>query len=141
MIVRRLGRVLLAAVFVSSGIDTLRHPEKRVAIATPMLESMIKKVGDKLPEQVPTDPATIVKVDSGLKLLAGLGLALGRFPRLSALVLAADLVPTTLAGHSYWEHDDPATRSAQRVHFLKNLGLIGGLLIAGMDRNSRKADL
>ncbi|HEX4701815.1 MAG TPA: DoxX family protein, partial [Pseudonocardiaceae bacterium] len=131
---------LLAAIFLFSGFDTLRNPDKRVATATPLLEAAIKRVGDKLPEQVPTDPATLVKLDSGLKLAAGLGLALGRFPRLSALVLAADLVPTTLAAHSYWEHDDPATRSAQRTHFLKNLGLIGGLLIAGLDKPKRGAD-
>jgi uncharacterized membrane protein YphA (DoxX/SURF4 family) len=89
-----------------------------------------KKVGDSLPEQVPTDPDTLVKLDAGVKLVAGLGLALGRFPRLSALVLAADLVPTTLAAHSFWELEDPTARAGQRTHFMKNLGLVGGLLIA-----------
>jgi uncharacterized membrane protein YphA (DoxX/SURF4 family) len=133
--VRRLARLLLAAIFVYSGVDTLRHPERRVATATPWLESAVRKVGDKLPEQVPTDPATLVKLDAGVKLVAGLGLAVGPFPRLSALVLAGDLVPTTLAGHAFWQHDDKAVRTQQRTHFLKNLGLIGGLLIAGFDKS------
>jgi uncharacterized membrane protein YphA (DoxX/SURF4 family) len=137
--VRRLARLLLAAIFVQSGIDVLRHPEKRVVTATPFLESVVKKVGGGLPEQVPTDPETLVKLDATVKVVAGLGLALGRFPRLSALVLAADLVPTTLAGHPFWEHDDPASRAAQRAHFMKNLGLIGGLLIAGTEAGKKKS--
>ena len=128
--VHRLARLLLAAIFVSSGVDILRHPQKRVETATPFLESLAKKVGDSLPEQIPTDPDTLVKLDAGVKVVAGLGLALGRFPRLSALILAADLVPTTLAAHAFWAIDDPAARHGQRTHFMKNLGLMGGLVIA-----------
>ena len=131
----RLARLLLAAIFIFSGVDTLRHPEKRVATATPWLDSAILKVRDKRPEQVPTDPDTLVKLDAGLKLVAGLGLAFGPFPRLWALVLAGDLVPTTLAGHSFWKYDDPAVMTGQRTHFLKNLGLIGGLIIAGFEKS------
>ncbi|HEX5114496.1 MAG TPA: DoxX family membrane protein [Pseudonocardiaceae bacterium] len=138
MIMHRLARPLLASVFVVSGIDILRNPENRVKVATPFLRSAMDKVGDSLPEGVPTDPATLVKVSAGVKLLAGLGLALGKFPRLSALVLALDLVPTTLAAHAYWEHEDPAVRGQQRVHFQKNLGLLGGLLIAVAAGGKRK---
>lgn len=132
---RRLARLLLAAVFISSGVDTLRHPEKRVATATPWLESAVAKVGDSLPEQVPTDPETLVKLDAGVKLVAGLGLAFGPFHRLSALVLAGNLVPTTLAGHAFWQHEDKALMNQHRTHFLKNLGLIGGLIFAGFDKS------
>ncbi|HVV18391.1 MAG TPA: DoxX family protein [Pseudonocardiaceae bacterium] len=132
MIVHRLARPMLAAVFVVSGVNTLRNPEKNIKAATPLVEKAVARAGDKLPEQVPTDPATIVRIDAGLKVVAGLGMALGRFPRFSALVLALNLVPTTVAGHAYWEHEDPANRAAQRTHFLKNLGLLGGLLaVAG----------
>ncbi|MFL6124883.1 DoxX family protein, partial [Actinophytocola sp.] len=68
---------------------------------------------------------------------AGVALGLGKFPRLSALVLAASLAPTTMAGHRFWEHDDTADRAAQRIHFLKNVGLIGGLLIAAADTHGK----
>jgi uncharacterized membrane protein YphA (DoxX/SURF4 family) len=130
MIMHRLARPLIASVFVISGVDILRNPENRVKVATPFLQNAMEKAGSSLPDGVPTDPETLVKVSAGVKILAGLGLALGRFPRLSALVLALDLVPTTLAAHAYWEHEDPAARSAQRTQFLKNLGLFGGLLAA-----------
>jgi putative oxidoreductase len=137
MFLHRLARPLLASVFVINGIDTLRNPENRVKTATPFLQAAVAKAGP-LPEGLPTDPETLVKVSAGVKVLAGLGLALGRFPRLSALVLAVDLVPTTLAAHAYWEHEDPATRNQQRVHFQKNLGLIGGLLVAAAAGGRRK---
>jgi putative oxidoreductase len=42
-------------------------------------------------------------------------------------------VPTTLAGHRFWEEDDPARRHQQQIHFFKNLGLLGGLVLAAAD--------
>jgi putative oxidoreductase len=68
---------------------------------------------------------------------AGILLALGRLPRLSALALAGSLVPTTAAGHRFWEHDDQATRKQQQIHFLKNVGLVGALLIASVDTEGK----
>ena len=133
--IRRLARLLLAAVFVLSGIDILRNPERQVAQATPWLEKTVGKVGDKLPEQVPTDPKTLVRLSAGVKVAAGVGLAVGPFHRLSALVLAGDLVPTTLAGHPFWQYEDKAAWRQQRTHFLKNLAMIGGLILAGLDKS------
>ena len=133
--VRRLARLMLAAVFVLSGIDTLRNPEKQVATATPWLEKTLDKVGDKLPEQIPTDPKTLVRLSAGVKVAAGIGLACTPLHRVSAIVLAGDLVPTTLAGHPFWQYEDKAVWRQQRIHFLKNLGLIGGLIIAGFDKS------
>ena len=48
-------------------------------------------------------------------------------------VLAATLVPTTVAAHSFWQEQDPEVRAKQKVQFLKNLGLLGGLLLAAVD--------
>jgi len=44
-------------------------------------------------------------------------------------VIAATLAPTTLAGHRFWEAENERGRAQQRVHFLKNLSMLGGLLI------------
>jgi putative oxidoreductase len=67
---------------------------------------------------------------------AGTLFSLGRLPRLSALVLAAGTVPTTLAGHRFWEAEG-AAKQGQIIHFLKNLGLIGGLLLAAVDTEGK----
>jgi hypothetical protein len=64
-------------------------------------------------------------------------LAMGLLPRLSSLAIAATLVPTTIAGHRYWEAEDDSERAQQRIHFLKNLAIFGGLLIAAADTGGR----
>jgi uncharacterized membrane protein YphA (DoxX/SURF4 family) len=140
MILHRLARPMIAAIFISSGIDTLRHPEKKLPSSKAFLESMVEKAGDSLPAQVPTDPVTLIRLDAAVKVGAGVLLAISKFPRLSALVLAGNLVPTTLAAHSYWVHEDPTQRGAQRIQFLKNLGLAGGLLIAATSGGKKKSD-
>jgi uncharacterized membrane protein YphA (DoxX/SURF4 family) len=86
---------------------------------------------------VPRDVEQWVRIDAGIKVGAGALFALGKLPRLSALALTASIVPTTLAGHRFWEHDDPKERFGQLSHFLKNLGLLGGLLLAAVDTEGK----
>ncbi len=71
-----------------------------------------------------------------MQVVGGVLLGLGRCPRLSALALAATLVPTTLAAHRFWEAEDPSDRAQQRIHFFKNMSMLGGLLIAADDTGS-----
>ena len=137
MLVRRIARPLLASSFVYGGIDTLRNPQSRVPGAAPVVDQIAAKADEQLPVQVPRDVEQWVKLDAGVKVAAGSLLALGRLPRLSALALSASIVPTTLAGHRFWEHDDPKERFGQLSHFLRNLGLLGGLLIAAVDTEGK----
>ncbi|MGY1644315.1 DoxX family protein [Geodermatophilus sp. SYSU D00703] len=137
MLVRRIARPLLAATFVYGGIDTLRNPQPRVAGAKPVVDTITAKADEQLPVQVPRDVEQWVKIDAGVKVGAGTLFALGKLPRLSALALAVSTIPTTLAGHRFWEHDDPQQKAGQAIHFLKNLGLLGGLLIAAVDTEGR----
>jgi putative oxidoreductase len=124
---RLLARPLLAAVFVSSGIDVLRNPEPRIKTAEPVTTRIAGMTG------LPDDTELLVKVNAGVQIGAGLMLALGKFPRLAAATLAGSLVPTTLAGHRYWEELEETRRKQQQVHFFKNLGLLGGLMLAAVD--------
>jgi len=57
----------------------------------------------------------------------------------AAAVLVGSLVPTTFAGHDFWNVEDPAARTAQRTQFLKNLTMIGGLLFAVLDKPRSRA--
>ena len=66
-----------------------------------------------------------------------MALALGVFARPASLALAASLVPTTLAGHAFWQETDPAAKAQQRIQFLKNLAMLGGLLLAAADTGGR----
>ncbi|GAC50645.1 DoxX family membrane protein [Gordonia aichiensis] len=149
MILRRIARPMLASVFIVSGYDALRNPHKRAEMAEPFLESTVGVLPDEVTSAIPTDPVTLVRVNGGVQLASGVLLATGKLPRFASAVLAASLAPTTFAGHPFWEESDPVARSMQRTHFLKNLSLMGGLLISAADtegkpslawRGRRKAD-
>ena len=112
MLVRRIARPLLASTFVFGGIDTLRNPQSRVAGARPVVEKVTAQADKQLPVQVPRDVEQWVKIDAAVKVGAGTLFSLGRLPRLSALTLAATIVPTTLAGHRFWEAEGTAKQRA-----------------------------
>ncbi len=48
--------------------------------------------------------------------------------RLAAIALAVQLLPITYVGHRFWEVDEPPQRAQQKVHFFKNLSMIGSAL-------------
>jgi uncharacterized membrane protein YphA (DoxX/SURF4 family) len=126
---RPAARVLTGSTYILLGLDAVRAPGKRVELAGPVLAAIRSRV------PLPGDDELLVQVNAGTQVAAGTMLALGVAPRLAAAVLAASLVPTTLAGHPYWTVQDPAERAQQRIHFHKNLALIGGLLLAVLDEN------
>jgi putative oxidoreductase len=125
---RPAARVLTGSTYILLGFDALREPGARVDQASPVLAS-IRKVAP-----LPEDDELVVRANAAVQVGAGTLLALGIAPRLSALALAGSLIPTTLAGHSYWQHEDPATRKIQRIQFHKNMAMIGGLLFAVLDQ-------
>ena len=130
-LVRRIARPMLAAMFVAGGLDQLKHPGRTVPSARPLIE----KVGPTL--GLPDDPELLVRANGAAMLGAGTLLALGRVPRLASAVLAATVVPTTIAAHPFWSEQDPEARARQKEQFLKNLGLLGGLLLASVDTAGR----
>jgi putative oxidoreductase len=137
MLVRRIARPLLAAPFIYGGISTLRKPQDRVPGAAPVVEKIAATADKQLPVQVPRDVQQWVQADAAVKVAAGSLFALNKLPRLTALVLSASIVPTTLAGHRFWEHEDPTERFGQISNFLKNTGLLGGLLLAAVDTEGK----
>jgi putative oxidoreductase len=124
---RPVARVLTGSTYAVLGLDALRAPGGRVELAGPVLAQIRTAV------PLPEDDELIVRGNAAVQVACGGLLALGIAPRLSALALAGSLIPTTLAGHSYWKLEDPAERRAQRVQFHKNMALIGGLLLAVLD--------
>jgi putative oxidoreductase len=127
IVVRRIARPMLAAMFVTGGLDALLHPASRAEKAAPLVTRL------SAPLNLPNDPEMMVRANAATMVVSGTMLALGKFPRVAAVVLAASLVPTTLAGHPFWTIKDPTLRAQQRAHFLKNVGLLGGVLLAAVD--------
>ncbi|HVF03638.1 MAG TPA: DoxX family membrane protein [Frankiaceae bacterium] len=117
--VRRLGQLCLGSVFVAGALDALRDPAPRAEKAAAL--GLAGRLG--------TDDVTLVRANAAAMVFGGLAVATDRLPRLAALGLAASLVPTTLAGHRFWAEPDPERRREQRLHFGKNVGLLGGCLL------------
>jgi uncharacterized membrane protein YphA (DoxX/SURF4 family) len=137
MLVRRIARPLLATPFIYGGISALRKPQDRVPGARPVVDKITETADKQLPVQLPKDVEQYVKLNAGVQVGAGALLALGRLPRLSALALAGSTVPTTLAGHRFWDEQDPKVQFEKIAHFVKNVGMLGGLLLAAVDTEGK----
>jgi uncharacterized membrane protein YphA (DoxX/SURF4 family) len=128
---RTLIRPLLAAPFIVGAINALKSPksaaDRSAGVAVPIAEA----VG------LPTNPETLVKLNAGVQIGAAVALGLGWAPRAAALLLSTSLVPTTIAGHRFWDEREGQGRDAQLVQFGKNAGLLGGLLAAALDTGGR----
>ena len=125
--VRRVARPMIAAMFVIQGFDAFRHPAPLAKRSSPLLDKVIPALG------LPDDKELLVRANGLTQMLGGIMLATGFLPRLGATAIAASLVPTTLAGHPFWKEDDPQQRKTQRIQFLKNMAMMGGVLLAAVD--------
>jgi uncharacterized membrane protein YphA (DoxX/SURF4 family) len=136
MLVRRIARPLLSAVFIGQGIDSLRQPEQAAEAARPTVQGL-QKLPEAAASKVPQDPATLARVTAAVQIGGGLLLASGKLPRLASAALACSVVPGGLGGHMFWTETDPEWKAQQRREFLTGLSLIGGLMIASVDTEGK----
>lgn len=106
-VIPAIGRVLLATIFVFSGVGKLLAPAATLGY--------IQSSGLPL---APLAMAIAVAVELG----GGIALALGIQTRLVAAVLAAFSIVTALAFHTSFGDQN------QLIHLLKNVAMAGGLL-------------
>ena len=138
-LIRVVARPMLASMFVVGGVNALREAPALAAKAKPVADKLAPALAQAMPQvPVPTDAATWVRINGAIHVVGGAMLATGHLPRLTSWALAATLVPTTFVGHAFWQQSDPAARKNQSVHFFKNVSMIGGLLMAGIDPDPHK---
>jgi putative oxidoreductase len=136
--IRLLARPMLASAFVAGGVSALKNAPALAIKAKPVVDRIRPTLEKAAPQvKLPDDTVTLVRVNAGVQILAAVALARGRAPRLSSTVLAASLLPTTVAGHQFWNETDPEARANQKVHFFKNLSMLGGLVLASVDTEGR----
>lgn len=137
-LIRRVARPMLASTFVYGGIQALKNTSALAEASKPVndeIRGLAEKVAPQVP--VPSDDKTLVRINAGVHIVAGLGLATGRAPRLCSLALASTVLPTTVAGHPFWKESDKAARSSQMTHFFKNASMLGGLVLAAVDTDGK----
>ena len=74
-----------------------------------------------------------MRSNAAVQVAGGVALAAGIAPRAAAMALIGSMVPTSIAGHGFWRIEDPAARKMQRVQLLKNVAMVGGLVLALSD--------
>lgn len=85
-------------------------------------------VGYAASKGVPSPKAAIV--GSGVLLLVGgLSVLLGAWTLWGIIALIVFMVPVTFMMHNYWKETDPVARMNQKISFMKNLAIIGFLLM------------
>lgn len=130
MILRRIARPLLAAVFVADGLRALRDPRGEFE-ALPGAATALDELAERLP-YVPASGTALVRGIGLVKVAAATALGLGVAPRAAAGVLAVLQVPTILAQHPVWT----GSAGERRTHLdglLRDTAVLGGLLLAAAD--------
>ena len=136
MLIRRIARPMLSAVFISRGVDALRSPKPAADAARPTLEGL-SKLPDPVGTNVPSNAETVARVNAAVQIGGGLLLATGKLPRLASAALALSVVPGSLGGHMFWSESDPQRKADERRAFLTDVSLIGGLIIAAVDTEGK----
>ena len=80
MLIRRIARPMLSAVFISRGVDALRSPKPAADAARPTLEGL-SKLPDPVGTNVPSNAETVARVNAAVQIGGGLLLATGKLPR------------------------------------------------------------
>ena len=108
-----IGRILLSVLFLTSAFFKFTAYSHMVAYATAKGVPMAG-VG--------------VAIAAAIELLGGLAILAGFQARVVGWLLFLYLIPTTLFFHNFWAVP-AAEQQNTMIHFLKNLGIMGGLLL------------
>lgn len=136
MLLRRIARPLLSAVFIGQGVETLRNPATSAESAEPAIAAL-RQLPDPVGTKVPTDPQTAARINAAVQVGGGLLLATGKMPRTASAALAFTVIPGSLGGHLFWSEPDPERKAEKRRGLLTDLSLLGGLIIAAADTEGK----
>jgi uncharacterized membrane protein YphA (DoxX/SURF4 family) len=136
MLIRRIARPMLSAVFIGQGVDSLLNPKSAAEAAAPAVGGL-RALPDPVGSNVPSDPETFAKVNAAVQIGGGLLLAAGRMPRLASAALAFTVIPANLGAHMFRTESDPERKAEQRRAFLADVSLLGGLMIASADTEGK----
>ena len=138
-VTRLIARPMLASMFVVGGLHALRNAPRLAEQGkevTDTLVPLVKRVAADR-SRSPRTPSRWSGSTPPSRSVRARRWPPAASPGWPRLVLAATLVPTTVAGHQFWNESDPTQKANQRLHFFKNVSMLGGLLLAGVDTEGR----
>jgi putative oxidoreductase len=112
-----IGRIIAGGFFLTSGINHLAKLS--------MMAGYAKSKG------MPA-PGLAVGGTGSLLILGGASLLLGYHPTVGAMLLVICLLGFAFGIHNYWAVQDPQAKQIEQVNFMKNMALLGLLLMTLM---------
>ncbi len=109
-----IGRFILGGFFVYSGVNHF--------IGFQMMSQYAKMKG------VPF-PAVAQGLTGLMLLIGGLSIVFGIYPLVGIVLMVAFLLPVSLMMHNFWKIEDPQLRMNDKANFLKNMALLGAILM------------
>lgn len=109
-----IGRVLFAAIFIASGLAHFKNADAMAGYAA---------------HKGAPGGKNGVLLSGVVFLLGGLSIALGVYPDVGALIIAAALIPVSFFMHAFWKETDPMAAQAENASFMKNVALIGAAIV------------
>ena len=109
-----IGRVIVALYFLESAWNHLAHSGHMIGYAQS--------------KGVPS-PKLAIMGSGVLLLLGGLSILTGMYTGVGLALLIIFLVVVSFKMHDYWKESDPMAKNGSRLHFYKNMAIIGALLM------------
>ncbi|HET7101009.1 MAG TPA: DoxX family protein [Terriglobia bacterium] len=109
-----IGRIIFGGFFISTGINHFKNVGSMAGYA--------RAKGTPAPEAAVVGTGVLL-------VLGGLSMLLGAYPLIGIILLLIFLVGVSFQMHAFWKVADPQARAADQINFMKNLALIGALLM------------
>jgi putative oxidoreductase len=109
-----IGRILFGGYFAFSGFNHFKMLD--------MMSGYAKSKGAPMPK-------LSVAFSGVLLIVGGLSVLFDILPGFGLVALALFLLPVTFIMHAFWKVQDPAAKMHEMVNFMKNIALLGAVLI------------
>ena len=108
------GRILISLIFLMSGFGKVFQFDGQVAYAAS--------------QGVPLASLAII-ISIIAELAAATMIIIGYRARLGALILLVWMIPVSIMLHAFWNIEDPMAQQMHMIMFMKNLAMMGAMLL------------
>ncbi|MCP5492430.1 MAG: DoxX family protein [Chlamydiales bacterium] len=124
-----LGRILMAAIFILSGVSKLFNWSGSLQHLESTLSDWHAYLGQSpfFAKAISMAPL-LLGLAIAFELIGGCSVLIGYRPKWGAVLLILFLIPTTILMHHFWFLEGQA-RVEQQISFIKNCAILGGLMI------------
>lgn len=109
-----IGRMLMSAIFIFEAYDSIKYHSTTIEVMAAY--------------GITWKPVFLLNSCICLLIMGGLMILLGYRPKFGAFLLLLYWIPVTFIRHSFW-NDPISIEREQSIHFMKNLAIIGGLIV------------